>query len=75
MVARRQDFDADHGAQPAFRTEPQVFASQGRIKIPVILGSGKQVRLGRRQLSTTQMQFAHSVAVGQQAIVADALKA
>src|ERR1022692_1871250 len=47
-VTGRQNLDADHGSYPALGTKPQVFGGAGRIKIPVILGHGKQVRGGSR---------------------------
>jgi hypothetical protein len=65
---------AEHGADAAFRTQPQVRPGEGGVKVPVIGGHGEQVGHGGGQQPAADLQFLGPAAVGEQAVVADALK-
>ena len=68
-MAREQNLELPHGANATLGAEAETGA-----KRRVVGGSGQQVRIGSRQQVATESEFIGAMAVGQEAVVANALK-
>jgi hypothetical protein len=77
MWASRQDLNHEHPTLVTDWAFPQLRADQFFITLSIILGTfeGRWFRRRHVQKLSTVRQFLLSVSVGQEAVVADALKA
>src|SRR5690242_12202081 len=70
-----QDFEGNHGAGAALRTSPGVTTHEDGGEFAALSGWRQKLRTGVGQTLPAEIQLLGAVAVGQESVVTDALKA